>query len=112
MSDNSVTNAVIGADPDAGVASAEGTAQAAAIAATASGIPAERLQQAIDIVQRMREQIRRAMVGQQVVVDQVLACCLAGGHVLIEGVPGLGKTLLVKALAKTFAGAFSRIPFT
>jgi len=77
-----------------------------------SAIPADRLQQAIDIVRRMREEIQRAVIGQQVVVDQVLACCLAGGHVLIEGVPGLGKTLLVKALAKTFSGEFSRIQFT
>ena len=82
------------------------------VESTASGIPADRLQQATDIVSRMREEIRRAVIGQQVVVDQVLACCLAGGHVLIEGVPGLGKTLLVKALAKTFAGEFSRIQFT
>jgi MoxR-like ATPase len=82
------------------------------VESTASGIPADRLQQATDIVSRMREEIRRAVIGQQTVVDQVLACCLAGGHVLIEGVPGLGKTLLVKALAKTFAGEFSRIQFT
>jgi MoxR-like ATPase len=74
--------------------------------------PTDRLQQAIDIVRRMREEIQRAVIGQQTVIDQVLACCLAGGHVLIEGVPGLGKTLLVKALAKTFSGEFSRIQFT
>ncbi|NHZ64331.1 AAA family ATPase [Massilia genomosp. 1] len=79
---------------------------------TATAIPADRLAQAIGIVQRMREEIRSAVIGQQAVVDQVLACCLAGGHVLIEGVPGLGKTLLVKALAKTFSGEFSRIQFT
>ncbi|SFU73202.1 AAA family ATPase [Pseudoduganella namucuonensis] len=76
------------------------------------GIPAERLRQALDIVRRMGAEIRRAVVGQQEVIDQVLACMLAGGHVLIEGVPGLGKTLLVRALAKTFAGDFSRIQFT
>jgi MoxR-like ATPase len=75
-------------------------------------IPAERLAQAIGIIGRMRDQIRGAVIGQQSVIDQVLACCLAGGHVLIEGVPGLGKTLLVKALAKTFSGDFSRIQFT
>ena len=79
---------------------------------TTAPIPADRLQQAIDIVRRMREEIQRAVIGQKTVVDQVLACCLAGGHVLIEGVPGLGKTLLVKALAKTFSGEFSRIQFT
>ncbi len=78
----------------------------------AGAISAARLSQAVGIVQRMREQIQNAVVGQQAVVDQVLACCLAGGHVLIEGVPGLGKTLLVKALAKTFSGDFSRIQFT
>ena len=81
-------------------------------ASTNNAIPADRLAQAIDIVQRLREEIGRAIVGQQTVVEQVLACCLAGGHVLLEGVPGLGKTLLVKALAKTFAGEFSRIQFT
>ena len=80
--------------------------------AASPSIPADRLQQAIDIVTRMRAEIQRAVIGQSAVVEQVLACCLAGGHVLIEGVPGLGKTLLVKAMAKTFAGEFSRIQFT
>jgi MoxR-like ATPase len=75
-------------------------------------IQAERLQQALDIVRRMGAEIRRAVIGQHDIVDQVLACMLAGGHVLVEGVPGLGKTLLVRALAKTFAGDFSRIQFT
>jgi len=78
----------------------------------ALAIPADRLAQAIAIIGRMREEIRSAVIGQQTVVEQVLACCLAGGHVLLEGVPGLGKTLLVKTLAKTFAGDFSRIQFT
>jgi MoxR-like ATPase len=82
------------------------------IPAPAVSVRSERQQQAIDIVKRMREEIHNAVVGQQAVVEQVLACCLAGGHVLIEGVPGLGKTLLVKALAKTFSGNFSRIQFT
>lgn len=80
--------------------------------ASAQPAPSDRLQQAVDVVRRMREEIARAVIGQQTVIDQVLACCLAGGHVLIEGVPGLGKTLLVKALAKTFSGEFSRIQFT
>jgi MoxR-like ATPase len=77
-----------------------------------SGISPERHQQAVEIVSRMREEIQRAIIGQKSVVNQVLACCLAGGHILLEGVPGLGKTLLVKALAKTFAGSASRIQFT
>ena len=80
--------------------------------AAGGGISPERLQQALDIARRMGEEIRRAVVGQEEVIEQVLACMLAGGHVLVEGVPGLGKTLLVRALAKTFAGEFSRIQFT
>ena len=81
-------------------------------APAAQAIPADRLAQAIGIIGRIRDEIGGAVIGQQDVINQVLACCLAGGHVLIEGVPGLGKTLLVKALAKTFAGDFSRIQFT
>ena len=75
-------------------------------------IPAEQLDQAVKVVAAMRAQIARAMVGQAEVVEQALAALLAGGHVLIEGVPGLGKTLLVRALAKTFDGKFARIQFT
>jgi MoxR-like ATPase len=75
-------------------------------------IPAEQLDQAVKVVAAMRGQIARAMVGQAEVVEQTLAALLAGGHVLIEGVPGLGKTLLVRALAKTFDGRFARIQFT
>jgi MoxR-like ATPase len=60
----------------------------------------------------MRREIGKAVIGQDPVVVQVLAGLVAGGHVLIEGVPGLGKTLLVRALAKTFGGSFRRIQFT
>ncbi|HAI70458.1 MAG TPA: AAA family ATPase [Gammaproteobacteria bacterium] len=67
---------------------------------------------AIEIVQQISEEVSHAVVGQQEVVDQVLVALLAAGHVLIEGVPGLGKTLLVQALAKTFDGRFTRIQFT
>jgi MoxR-like ATPase len=75
-------------------------------------IAVEQLDQAAKVVTAMRTQIARAMVGQAEVVEQTLAALLAGGHVLIEGVPGLGKTLLVRALAKTFDGKFARIQFT
>src|SRR5512145_436136 len=75
-------------------------------------IPAEQLEQAVKVVGAIRAQIARAMVGQAEVVEQTIAALLAGGHVLIEGVPGLGKTLLVRALAKTFDGRFARIQFT
>ena len=64
------------------------------------------------VLARVAEQISRALVGQREVVEHVLMALFAGGHVLLEGVPGLGKTLLVRALAKTFGGAFARIQFT
>lgn len=65
-----------------------------------------------ELIQRMREQIRRVILGQEVVIEQVLAALLAGGHVLLEGKPGLGKTHLVTTLAKTFGGVSARIQFT
>src|SRR5690242_5306740 len=68
--------------------------------------------QALRAVGAMRTEIGKALIGQDRIVEQVLIALLAGGHVLIEGVPGLGKTLLVRALAKTFAGRFGRIQFT
>ena len=63
-------------------------------------------------VDRIRQQVRRVIVGQENLIDQVLVAFLAGGHVLLEGVPGLGKTLLVKTLAQTLDLAFARIQFT
>ena len=75
-------------------------------------IPEEQLARAAQILQGLRVQVMRAFLGQAAVVDQVLAALLAGGHVLLEGVPGLGKTLLVQAIAKTFDGQSARIQFT
>jgi len=77
-----------------------------------AGVSAEHIQAACETVNKLRNEIARAVVGQSRVIDQVLIALLASGHVLIEGVPGLGKTLLVRALAKTFSGTFSRIQFT
>lgn len=62
--------------------------------------------------QRLRGEIAKVLVGQGAVVDQVLTGLLADGHVLLEGVPGLGKTLLVQALAASLAMEFRRIQFT
>ena len=73
---------------------------------------AEHIRAATDTIKTIRSEIAKAVVGQDRVVDQVLIALLASGHVLIEGVPGLGKTLLVRALAKTFNGSFARIQFT
>jgi len=69
-------------------------------------------ERAVSLVQALQSQVGRAVVGQKEVINQVLIALLAGGHVLIEGAPGLGKTLLVKALSKTFGGATARIQFT
>jgi len=60
----------------------------------------------------LRNAINRLLIGQEDVVEQVLVALLASGHVLLEGVPGLGKTLLVRALANCFGGNFRRIQFT
>ncbi len=70
------------------------------------------IKQGAAIVDKMRNEIRKALIGQDDVIDQVLIALLAGGHVLIEGVPGLGKTLLVRSIARCFGGDFSRVQFT
>ena len=75
-------------------------------------IPPEQLSKAHQIVQALRAEVERAFLGQKTVVSHVLAALLAGGHVLLEGVPGLGKTLLVQAIAKAIGGNFARIQFT
>src|SRR6202167_976048 len=60
----------------------------------------------------VRDEIAKIIVGQQSVVDGVLICLLAGGHVLLEGVPGLGKTTLLRTLARALSLRYSRIQFT
>ncbi|MDP9365095.1 MAG: MoxR family ATPase [Chloroflexota bacterium] len=64
------------------------------------------------VVRRIEEEVGRVMVGQAEVVRDVLVCVIAGGHALLEGVPGLGKTMLVRTLAETLDLEFSRIQFT
>ncbi len=65
-----------------------------------------------EVIGRIREEVAKVVVGQDEVVDMALVAILAGQHALIEGVPGVGKTLLVRTLAKVLGGKFSRIQFT
>jgi MoxR-like ATPase len=67
---------------------------------------------ASEVMNTIRRRVGRVFLGQASVLDQVLAAFLAGGHVLIEGKPGLGKTHLVLAIAQAFGGTFRRIQFT
>ena len=68
--------------------------------------------QAAKTLDELRAAIGHAMVGQSATVEQVLIALVASGHVLIEGVPGLGKTLLVRALAQALTLGHSRVQFT
>jgi len=77
------------------------------VVAAASGLTGTAM-----MLDQIRAQVRRVFAGQDEVVDQVLATLIAGGHILLEGKPGLGKTHLVLALAQTFGGQFGRIQFT
>jgi len=73
---------------------------------------ARRIERAGETLQRVRDEVGRAVVGQRVMIDRLLVGLLTGGHVLLEGVPGLAKTLAVKSLADALAIRFRRIQFT
>ena len=77
-----------------------------------NNINAERVQKFNTAIQNVKTQLRRDLVGQDEVVDNVVIAIIAGGNVLLEGVPGVGKTRLVRSLGKTLNLPFSRIQFT
>ncbi len=60
--------------------------------------------------QRLQEELSRVIIGHQEVIEQILIAFFAGGHVLIEGVPGTGKTLLVRTLGHALNLRFNRVP--
>ena len=72
----------------------------------------ERVQAYVDKFGALRSEIAQVIVGQQEIVEGTLLALMAGGHVLLEGVPGLGKTLLVRTLGETLGLDFARVQFT
>ncbi len=71
-----------------------------------------RIQQSGQWVQPLRTELKKVIVGQEKLVDRLLIALLTNGHVLLEGVPGLAKTLTIKSLAATLSATFKRIQFT
>ena len=72
----------------------------------------QRIEEFADKVKTIRASLHEVVVGQDDIIDQLLICALTGSHALVVGVPGLAKTLMVKALASSFSWKFSRIQFT
>lgn len=70
------------------------------------------LSRAAELLDELRNEVGKAVVGQQAAVGQILVALVASGHVLIEGVPGLGKTLLARSLAKAMSLTYARVQFT
>ena len=80
--------------------------------ARATEQPSPEVQQVIDFIDKIRRRLGTVVVGQDVVVERLLIALFTSGHLLLQGVPGLAKTLLVSALSKTIDLEFSRIQFT
>ncbi|OIR08255.1 ATPase family [mine drainage metagenome] len=72
----------------------------------------QRIQFNSQFIDRLRNELAKVIIGQQYMVDRLLIGLLSNGHVLLEGVPGLAKTLTIKSLAQAVDGKFSRIQFT
>lgn len=77
-----------------------------------AGRPTQPIAEAASLMERVLFEVKRVVVGQDVFLERMLIAILAQGHLLIEGVPGLAKTLTVNTLAKTIQGSFKRIQFT
>ncbi|MEL6625397.1 MAG: AAA family ATPase [Bacteroidota bacterium] len=72
----------------------------------------EKIQERSAFLELLQGEIKKAIVGQSYMIERLLLGLLSGGHILLEGVPGLAKTLAIKSLAKAVDGKFSRIQFT
>lgn len=80
--------------------------------AEALRILSEKIKLETEIIQKLKEEVGKVIVGQHYMIDRLLIALLADGHVLLEGVPGLAKTLAIKTLAEAIDVKFSRIQFT
>ncbi|MBM9594486.1 AAA family ATPase [Roseitranquillus sediminis] len=81
-------------------------------AAEPASLDRARIEHLTDLLRRARSEIAAAVVGQGAVVDQLLLALIAGGHVLLEGAPGVGKTLIVRTLGQVTGLDFARVQFT
>lgn len=75
-------------------------------------VEAETWQAAAEQASVLMEAVGHGVIGQRDIIEQLCICLIAGGHALIEGLPGLGKTLMVKAYAKAIGGSYRRVQFT
>src|SRR5258708_7998785 len=88
------------------------SADATGAISSANAMDAAALEQLLDALSRARAEIAKAVVGHRGVIDQLLIALICEGHVLLEGTPGIGKTLLVRTLGAVTGLSFARIQFT
>ena len=79
---------------------------------TSAEISPETWQKAANQANNLMDAVGHSVIGQRDIIEQLCVCLIAGGHALIEGLPGLGKTLMVKAYAKAIGGTYHRVQFT
>lgn len=89
-----------------------GVSQPKVAPSLAPNISAETWQMAAKQTDALMDAVGKAVIGQQDIIRQLCVCIVAGGHALVEGLPGLGKTLMVKAYAKAIGGSYHRVQFT
>src|SRR6266446_8519292 len=88
------------------------SADATGAISSANAMDAAALEHLLDALSRARAEIAKAVVGHRAVIDQLLIALICEGHVLLEGTPGIGKTLLVRTLGAVTGLSFARIQFT
>ncbi|MGD0620363.1 MAG: AAA family ATPase, partial [Bryobacteraceae bacterium] len=72
----------------------------------------ENFEQLKAVLERTRAEVRKVVIGQEAAIDFALVCIFTGHHALVEGVPGVAKTLLTRTLAHVLGGTFQRVQFT